>query len=98
MKAFVSSSSFITLNKKRKNDENKNTTSKKSKPITSTLSSSSSSSSIPTSMKVLTTSNKSNLKQMFLDLGQRSFGRNTLCQKCGMFYVIGIVTEQYSLF
>jgi hypothetical protein len=48
-----------------------------------------SSSSSSSSSKVL--SNKTNLKQMFLDLGQKSFGRSSLCQKCGMFYVIGII-------
>ena len=97
MKSFLDSSlnSFAKVNKKRKcnnenvvNDINDNNNKKQTslKTVTSSSSSSSSSSSL-TSTKVL--SSKSNLKQMFLDLGQKSFGRNKLCQLCGMLYVIG---------
>ena len=32
--------------------------------------------------------------QMFLDLGQKQFGKNKECLKCGMFYVIGDVDDE----
>ena len=32
--------------------------------------------------------------QTFLDLGQKLFGKNNECLKCGMFYVIGDVEDE----
>lgn len=33
-------------------------------------------------------------QQMFLDLGQKQFGKNKECSDCGMFYVIGDVDDE----
>ena len=33
-------------------------------------------------------------QQMYLDLGQKLFGRNKECASCGMFYVIGDVDDE----
>lgn len=32
---------------------------------------------------------KSKAEQMFLDLGQKKFGKNAACERCGMVYVNG---------
>ena len=37
---------------------------------------------------------KPNGQQMYLDLGQKLFGRNKECASCGMFYVIGDVDDE----
>lgn len=39
-------------------------------------------------------SNKKSSNQMFLDLGQKSFGKNKTCKNCNMFYVIGDVEDE----
>jgi hypothetical protein len=33
-------------------------------------------------------------QQMFLDLGQKLFGKNNECKSCGMFYVIGDTDDE----
>jgi ribosomal protein S27AE len=33
-------------------------------------------------------------RQMYLDLGQKLFGKNKECPKCGMFYVIGDTDDE----
>lgn len=32
--------------------------------------------------------------QMYLDLGQKSFGSHTTCKKCSMFYLIGDIDDE----
>lgn len=36
---------------------------------------------------------KRSLEQMYLDLGQRNFGRRTICKLCGMLVVEGVAED-----
>jgi len=36
---------------------------------------------------------KSHMQQMYLDLGQRDFGKQTICKTCGMLFVHGVLED-----
>lgn len=40
-----------------------------------------------------TNSTSNNLQQMYLDLGQRDFGKQTICKTCGMLFVHGLLED-----
>ncbi len=39
-------------------------------------------------------SNQSNKKQMYIDLGQKSFGKQINCKLCGMIYIKGDIEDE----
>lgn len=49
---------------------------------------------IPQSKQSKSTGTPTIQRQMYLDLGQKLFGKNKECPNCGMFYVIGDIDDE----
>lgn len=49
---------------------------------------------IPQSKQIKSTATPTIQRQMYLDLGQKLFGKNKECPNCGMFYVIGDIDDE----
>lgn len=49
---------------------------------------------IPQSKQSKSTGTHPVRRQMYLDLGQKLFGKNKECPNCGMFYVIGDIDDE----